>query len=228
MARRVLRTGPLDSGSFARRHVRRIGTDAVRARAQIWAARLLGGRRLYSRSGPVDRGHTDADHFPAELAAADGATAADGLLSVRVRGGDRVVILAAVRRLDGSGHDRPLGPRTPGYAALTRHGLDPQLAHRHRRAHSDRLARALPRSSLRERCGVAHSDGAAGTPHGGLGGCRGALAELVETAGDRSPRASQPRPILLAERRRCARDRGGGGPGGPPPARGPAPRPPSQ
>src|SRR5207247_964130 len=140
MARRVLRTGPLDSGSFARRHVRRIGTDAVRARAQIWAARLLGGRRQYSRSGPVDRGHTDADHFPAERAAADAATAADGLLSVRVRRGDRVVILAAVRRLDGSGHDRPLGPRTPGYAALTRHGLDPQLAHRHPGAHSDRLA----------------------------------------------------------------------------------------
>src|SRR5438093_1048781 len=122
MARRVLCTGPLSSRTFGRRHIRRIGTDAVRARAQVWAARLLGGRLQYSRSGRVDRGHTDADHVPAELAAADAATAADRLLPVRVRRGDRIVILAAVRRLDGSGHDHPLGSRTPGYAALTRHG----------------------------------------------------------------------------------------------------------
>src|SRR6266478_2757336 len=110
---------------------------------------------------------------------------------------------AATIALWGLGHQAML--RLPGTVSL---------AHRHARAQSDRLARALPGSSLRERCGVAHSDGAAGTPHSGVGGCRGALAELVETAGDRSPRASQPRPILLPERRGCARERGRGGHGG--------------
>src|SRR6266849_6287804 len=98
MARHVLRICPSDPGTLGRRHIRRIRPGAVHARAPLWAAHLLGGRLQYPRSGTVDWGHPYAHHVPAGLATADAATAADGLLTVRLRRGNRVVVLAAARR----------------------------------------------------------------------------------------------------------------------------------
>src|SRR5262249_60635837 len=125
VARCVLSTGSIHSSTPRRRDICRIRRGAVSARAPLWAARLLGRCFHYLRRGTLDRGHPDADYVPRELAATDAAPAAHGLLSVRVRRGNRIVVLAEARRLDRAGHDRPLGSPTPAHAALAPHGLLP-------------------------------------------------------------------------------------------------------
>ena len=162
-----------------------IGIDVHKRESQIYILAEGGevierGRLQHPRSGAVDRGHLDAGHVPPELATADAAPVADGssICSCTSREPH-----CRTRRGSSSGPGRSRWRSgvsdTKSCCACPARSRS-RLAHRQALAGPHQIARALPGSSQRERCSVAHADGAPGPPDGGVGGSGGAFAELVD------------------------------------------------